>query len=77
VCVAPVTLGSWAVVAAGAVVAADVRDFALVAGVPARFVRWVGRAGIALVAIGDGRFRCPRTGAEYVQAGGTLQEETS
>jgi len=77
VCVAPVTIGSWAVVAAGAVVVADVPDFALVAGVPARFVRWVGRAGIALTAAGDGRFRCPRTGASYVQAGRTLQEETS
>ena len=77
VCVAPVTIGSWAVVAAGAVVVADVPDFALVAGVPARFVRWVGRAGIALTAAGDGRFRCPRTGASYVQADRTLQEETS
>ncbi len=77
VCVAPVTVGRWAVVAAGAVVVADVPDFALVAGVPARFVRWVGRAGIALTAIGDGRFSCPRTGAGYVQAGRALREEAS
>jgi len=77
VCVAPVTVGRWAVVAAGAVVVADVPDFALVAGAPARFVRWVGRAGIALTAIGDGRFSCPRTGAGYVQAGRALREEAS
>jgi UDP-2-acetamido-3-amino-2,3-dideoxy-glucuronate N-acetyltransferase len=77
VCVAPVTIGSWAVAAAGSVVVKDVPDFALVAGVPARFVRWVGRAGIGLAAVGDDRFRCPHTGAEYVQAGGTLQEVTS
>ena len=77
VCVAPVTVGSWAVVAAGSVVVTDVPDFALVAGVPARFVRWVGRAGIALAAISDGRFRCPQTGAGYVQTGGTLREEIS
>jgi acetyltransferase-like isoleucine patch superfamily enzyme len=76
VCVAPVTIGSWAVVAAGAVVVKDVPDFALVAGVPARFVRWVGRAGIALTTAGDGRFRCPRTGARYLQTGETLREET-
>jgi UDP-2-acetamido-3-amino-2,3-dideoxy-glucuronate N-acetyltransferase len=77
VCVAPVTVGSWAVVAAGSVVVADVPDFALVVGVPARFVRWVGRAGIALAVVGDGRFRCPQTGAVYVQTGGKLREETS
>jgi UDP-2-acetamido-3-amino-2,3-dideoxy-glucuronate N-acetyltransferase len=77
VCVAPVTVGRWAVVAAGSVVLADVPDFAIVAGVPARFVRWVGRFGVALTAAGDGRFRCPRTGACYVQIGETLQEETS
>jgi UDP-2-acetamido-3-amino-2,3-dideoxy-glucuronate N-acetyltransferase len=76
VCVAPVTIGSWAVVAAGAVVVKDVPDFALVAGVPARFVRWVGRAGIALTKAGDGRFRCPRTGARFVQTGEALREET-
>lgn len=33
VCIAPVTIGSWATVAAGAVVTRDVPDFALVAGV--------------------------------------------
>jgi hypothetical protein len=64
-------------VAAGAVVVADVPDFALVAGVPARFVRWVGRAGVALVPDGDGRLRCPRTGARYTPAGHALEEETS
>jgi acetyltransferase-like isoleucine patch superfamily enzyme len=77
VCVAPVTVGRWAVIAAGSVVVKDVPDFALVAGTPARFLRWVGRAGVALVATGDGRFRCPLTGAGYVQTGQTLREETS
>src|SRR6476646_1107305 len=48
VCVAPVTVGRWALVAAGSVVVRDVPDYALVAGVPARFVRWVGRAGVPL-----------------------------
>jgi UDP-2-acetamido-3-amino-2,3-dideoxy-glucuronate N-acetyltransferase len=77
VCVAPVTVGRWAVVAAGSVVVKDVPDFALVAGMPARFVRWVGRAGVALAATDDELFRCPRTGAGYVETGETLHEETS
>src|SRR5690242_6678223 len=77
VCVAPVTVGRWALVAAGSVVVRDVPDYALVAGVPARFVRWVGRAGVPLEPDGDGRFRCPRTGETYVEKDGTLQEESA
>jgi len=45
VCVAPVTIGRWALVAAGSVVIHDVPDFALVAGVPARQIGWVDRSG--------------------------------
>ncbi len=65
VCVAPVTIGAWALVAAGAVVTKDVPEYALVAGVPAKRIRWVGRAGLPLEDIGDNRFRCPETGATY------------
>lgn len=35
-----VTVGKGAIVGAGAVVAEDVADFAIVAGVPARFLKW-------------------------------------
>ena len=61
VCVAPVTIGDWALVAAGAVVVDDVPDHALVAGVPARQLGWVGRAGQRLQPLSSGQWRCPQT----------------
>src|SRR5258708_406075 len=67
-----VVIGRWALVAAGAVVTRPVPDFALVAGVPARRIGWVGRAGSGLVALGDGHWRCPETGELYQEAGGGL-----
>jgi UDP-2-acetamido-3-amino-2,3-dideoxy-glucuronate N-acetyltransferase len=74
VCVAPVTIGRWAMVAAGAVVTRDVPDFALVVGVPARQIGWVGRAGQRLTDEGGGRYTCPQTGAVYVEKDGALVE---
>lgn len=74
VCVAPVTIGRWATVAAGSVVTRDVPDFALVAGVPAKRLGWVGRAGVRLVEDGD-EWVCPQTGARYVEHDGALIEE--
>ena len=67
VCVAPLTIGKWALVAAGAVVTKDVPNFALVAGVPAKRIRWVGRAGVPLEEIGENRFRCPVEQSTYRQ----------
>jgi UDP-2-acetamido-3-amino-2,3-dideoxy-glucuronate N-acetyltransferase len=67
VCIAPVTIGKWALVAAGAVVTKDVPDYALVAGVPAKRIRWVGRAGVPLEDIGENRFRCPQDQSTYLQ----------
>lgn len=72
VCVAPVTIGRWALVAAGAVVVADVPDFALMVGVPARRVRWVGRAGSPLEQVGNSTFQCPVTKELYLEADGVL-----
>lgn len=67
ICVAPVVIGTWATVAAGAVVTRDVPPHALVAGVPARRIAWVGRTGEPLVADGNDLV-CPATGERYVLA---------
>ena len=71
VCVAPVSIGSWAMVAAGAVVTKDVKSFSLVRGVPAHHVGWVGRAGHPL-SLEEGLYRCPQTGEEYREEDGVL-----
>lgn len=75
VCVAPVRIGQWATVAAGAVVVADVPDFGLMVGVPARRIGWVGRAGVPLCDKGAGRWECPSTGARYRLDGAVLSED--
>lgn len=75
-CVAPVTIGAWATVAAGAVVVKDVPAYALVAGVPARRIGWVGEAGVPLSAAEDGVWLCPETGTRYLESDGTLEQES-
>ncbi len=77
VCVAPVTIGEWATVAAGSVVTRDVKPYALVMGVPARQKGWVGRSGEVLERV-EGElslFRCPASGRLYREDGeGNLSE---
>ena len=74
VCIAPVEIGRWALVAAGSVVVSDVPDFALVAGVPARRIGWVGRAGVRLEKAPSGRWVCPSTADHYIEVDGLLSQ---
>lgn len=76
-CVAPVTIGAWATVAAGAVVVKDVPDFALVAGVPARRIGWVGHSGVKLEKVSDteNRYACPASGRIYEEISETELRE--
>jgi len=67
VCVAPVRIGEWATVAAGAVVTSDVPAYGLVVGVPARRVGWVGPEGMPLTRTESGRWRCPASGVTFAE----------
>ncbi|WP_245958561.1 acyltransferase [Microbacterium bovistercoris] len=75
-CVAPVTIGAWATVAAGAVVVKDVPAYALVAGVPAKRIGWVGESGVPLTPGEDaGIWICPQSGDRFVENDGILTKE--
>jgi acetyltransferase-like isoleucine patch superfamily enzyme len=74
VCVAPVTIGRWAMVGAGAVVVSDVPDFALVVGTPGRRIGWVGRAGAPLRQDSEGIWWCDRTDERFREEEGRLYE---
>jgi UDP-2-acetamido-3-amino-2,3-dideoxy-glucuronate N-acetyltransferase len=61
-----VTVGRYALIAAGAVVTKNVPDYALMMGVPARQQGWVSRHGIPLHAPdAEGIMTCPETGFRY------------
>ena len=75
VCIAPVTIGKWAVIGAGSVVTKDVPDFALMVGVPARRIGWVGRNGHPLVAEGADTFVCPIDHSRFRQVNTHTLEE--
>jgi UDP-2-acetamido-3-amino-2,3-dideoxy-glucuronate N-acetyltransferase len=60
-----VTVGRFALVAAGALVSRDVPDHGLVMGVPARLAGYVCRCGRRLTRAGEG-WRCATCGSAYV-----------
>jgi UDP-2-acetamido-3-amino-2,3-dideoxy-glucuronate N-acetyltransferase len=77
VCVAPVRIGEWSMIGAGAVVTRDVARYALVVGNPARQIGWVSRSGQRLIATDtDGVWTCPDTGRIFHEhPDGTLHPE--
>lgn len=65
-------LGRYCFIAAGAVVTKDVRDFALMAGVPAKQIGWMSKKGAQL----DKNLVCPIDGTKYKLSGKNLEEVT-
>lgn len=65
-----VTIGRYAFVAAGAVVAKDVPDYALVMGVPGKVAGWMSRHGHRLCFDTAGLATCPESGLRYQQSSG-------
>jgi UDP-2-acetamido-3-amino-2,3-dideoxy-glucuronate N-acetyltransferase len=61
-----ITLGRYSFIAAGAVVARDVPDYALMVGNPAHRIGWMSRHGHRLDLPGeDGIMNCPESGYRY------------
>ncbi len=74
ICVAPVEIGEWAMVAAGSVVTKNVPAFALVAGAPAKRIKWVGKSGVPLNKSKDNEFICPQSNEIYIEKSEDLLE---
>jgi len=64
-------IGRWAMIAAGAVVTKNVKDHALMAGVPAKRIGWVCECGAIL---GDD-LKCSACGREYTETEEGLKEK--
>jgi acetyltransferase-like isoleucine patch superfamily enzyme len=75
ICVGPIEIGKWALVGAGAVVVEDVPNYALMVGVPARQIGWVGKDGVKLIEQSSKVFRCPVSKKFYRLEDSNLIEE--
>ena len=75
ICVGPLEIGKWAMIGAGAVVVKDVPNYALVVGVPARQIGWVGKDGVKLTQQSVTIFWCPVSKKLYHFDGSNLIEK--
>lgn len=64
------TIGKWAMIASGAVVTKDVKDHALVAGIPAKQIGWVCECGTVMR---NGQY-CADCGRQYTEGNNGLTE---
>ena len=69
-----VTIGEYAFIGAGAMINKDVPAYALMVGVPARQIGWMGEFGeqLPLPREGEGEAVCAHSGDRYVLCGKTL-----
>lgn len=71
-----VTIGQYAFVGAGAVITKDVKDFALMVGVPAKQIGWISEYGnrleLPLKSESSTTVKCIVTGDEYILNGDSL-----
>ena len=74
ICVAPITIGEWAMIGAGAIVTKDVPNHALMVGNPARQIGWVGESGLRLADLGAGKWQCTVSGNTYLE---TISNDSS
>lgn len=65
------TVGRWAFIAAGSVVAANVKDYAMMIGVPARQVGWMCECGEKLTY----GLNCHKCGRSYIETENGLTEK--
>ena len=66
-----VTVGSFSLIGAGAVITKDVKDFAIMAGNPAKKIGWVSTEGYKL---GENLI-CPKTGEMFILDGEFLRKK--
>ena len=69
-----VIVNEYAFIAAGAVVTKDVKEYALMAGMPAKQIGWISKEGnkIDLPLSGNGEFLCEQSNKKYLLLDGNL-----